>query len=95
MVERWERDYPPKKAHTLPHGWESMSLPALWNARNAPERRPTPQVIIEAVVYSARTRGISALKEPANIERLARCDDEARAEIDKRIDALRRRGSVQ
>ena len=51
-------------------------------------RRPTPQVVIEAVMYAVRTRGLAAFKEPANIERLSRCDAEARAQINKRIEAL-------
>jgi hypothetical protein len=35
-----------------------------------------------------RERGIAALKEPANLERLARCDAAAKAQIDKRIEKL-------
>ena len=40
---------------------------------------------IEAVVTDVRTLGVAALKEPANIERLLRCDAAARAKIDRRI----------
>jgi hypothetical protein len=53
-----------------------------------PCRRPTPDVVIEAVMYSVRKRGIGALSEPDTIERLQRCDAYARTEINKRIDAL-------
>jgi len=48
----------------------------------------TPSVVIEAVLYSVHTRGLSALKEPDTIERLLRCDAGARAEINSRIDRL-------
>lgn len=51
--------------------------------------RPTPKVVIEAVLHSVRERGLPALKEPANVERLARCDAAARAQINKQIQKLR------
>jgi hypothetical protein len=47
--------------------------------------RPTPQSTIEAVMWCIRERGSRALREPANIERLLRCDSMARAEINQRI----------
>jgi hypothetical protein len=47
--------------------------------------RPTPRTTIEAIVFCVRKRGPQALHEPANIERLSRCDDAAIAEIDARI----------
>jgi hypothetical protein len=50
--------------------------------------RPTPQVTIEAILYCVRERGLAALKEPATVERLARCDAAAKAEIDQRIGRL-------
>jgi hypothetical protein len=62
-----------------------VSLDRLWYAINDPRRRPTPQVTIEAIWYCVRQRGVAALKEPKNVERLARCDKEARAEIERRI----------
>jgi hypothetical protein len=55
---------------------------------NDPRARPTPQVTIEAILYCVRERGLAALKEPANVERLARCDAAAKAQIDKRIGKL-------
>jgi hypothetical protein len=48
----------------------------------------TPQVTIEAVLIEVRERGIAALAEPANIERLLRCDADARAEINRRISKI-------
>lgn len=50
--------------------------------------RPTPQTTVDAVVHCVRTRGVAALKEPANIERLSRCDAAARAQINQRIAKL-------
>jgi hypothetical protein len=49
---------------------------------------PTPQVIIESIMWSVREHGPGALQEPANIERLSRCDERARAEINTRIAKL-------
>jgi hypothetical protein len=50
--------------------------------------RPTPQATIEAILHGVRQRGVAALKEPASIERLSRCDASARAQIDQRISKL-------
>jgi hypothetical protein len=51
--------------------------------------RPTPRTTIEAIMYCVRERGPQALHEPANIERLSRCDDAAIAEIDARMRKLK------
>jgi hypothetical protein len=48
-----------------------------------PRPRSTPQATIEAIKQSVRDRGVSALKESANRERLSQCDNAARAEIDR------------
>jgi hypothetical protein len=50
--------------------------------------RGTPRSTVEAIVWAVRERGVAALKEPANIERLSRCDAAARTEINKRIASL-------
>ena len=50
-----------------------------------PRSRPTPRTTIEAILWRVRERGSLALHEPANIERLRRCDAAARTEINKRI----------
>jgi hypothetical protein len=50
--------------------------------------RSTPRTTIEAIMWCIRDRGSQALHEPANIERLSRCDDAAIAEIDARIRKL-------
>jgi hypothetical protein len=49
---------------------------------------PTPRTTIEAIMYAVRESGVRALEEPDTIERLARCDPAARAEINRRIAAL-------
>ena len=67
----------------LPEDWHEISLGALWDHLNRP--RKTPQTTIEAVIHSVRERGVAALKEPANIERLLSCDDDAKSEINERI----------
>jgi hypothetical protein len=66
--------------------WERDYPPVRRHQQRAP--RPTPQATIEAIMYGVRARGVAALKEPANAERLRRCDAAARAEINRRIAAL-------
>jgi hypothetical protein len=54
-------------------------------------RRPdwsTPQTTIEAVIYCVRERGLAALREPSNQQRLMTFDDAARAEVNRRIAKL-------
>jgi hypothetical protein len=69
----------------LPANWHKLSLSTLWNRLNDPRQYRTPQVTIEAVLYCVRERGLAALREPANIERLSRCDRAARNKINRRI----------
>ena len=61
------------------------SADAAWQELNAPENRAAPQVTIEAIMVCVRKRGIKALEERANIKRLSRCDESARAQINSRI----------
>jgi hypothetical protein len=56
--------------------------------------RPTPQSTIEAVMYCVRERGLAALREPANQQRLATFDDAARAEVNMRIAKLEKAGPL-
>jgi hypothetical protein len=65
-----------------------VMLDHAWNVLNDPRNRPTPQVTIEAVVFSVQEHGIQALKEPSTIERLSRCDKAAMAQIEERIAKL-------
>jgi hypothetical protein len=55
---------------------------------NDPQQRPTPRVVVEAVMLAVRQRGLAALREPAVVERLERCDRAAREEINQRIEKL-------
>ena len=68
--------------------WCELSLGELWARLNDPRRRSTPRVTVEAIMHCVRERGLPALTEPANLERLARCDAVAKAEINKRIARL-------
>jgi hypothetical protein len=69
----------------LPEDWDKISFVALWSYLNRRQRTPTT---IEAIMYAVRERGVAALKESANIERLLLCDDAARTEINERIGRL-------
>lgn len=55
---------------------------------NEPLNRPIPQVTVETIILTVRKRGLAALKDPANLERLERCDAAAKAEINRRIEKL-------
>jgi hypothetical protein len=76
----------------LPKNWDRLSLDALWNNLNDPQRYATPQSTVEAILYCVRSRGIAALEEPNNKERLARCDAAAREQINERIKRMREKG---
>ena len=78
---------PRRNPRMIPANWPEMSLDALYQHFN--KTRPTPQTTIEAILHRVRGRGVAALKEPANIERLTRCDAEAKAQIDRRIKKLK------
>jgi hypothetical protein len=69
---------------------DNVSIERAWAELNDPLNHWTPKVTIEAVVYSIRERGLAALKEPANVERLSRCNAAAKAEIEQRIAKLRK-----
>ena len=58
-------------------------------------RRPTPKTVIEAIMYCVRARGLDALKEPANLDRLRACDERAHAEINERIHGLLQKGILK
>ena len=60
-----------------------------------PARYATPQSTIEAIVYTIRTRGLAALKEPDDEERLSRCDEAAMKQIHDRIKKMRDKGIVK
>jgi len=56
-------------------------------ARHCPARS-TPQVVVEAIVCEVREGGLEALNKRINQERLARCDEAARQQINARIAKL-------
>jgi hypothetical protein len=63
--------------------WE-RDYPPVGNER-PPSTQPTPQTTIEAILFCVRERGVQALKEAANIERLSCCDEAAKAQLNARI----------
>jgi hypothetical protein len=67
---------------------DNISFERAWHELNDPRSHPTPQVTVEAILHCVRERGLAALKEPANIERLSRCDTAAKAQIERRIAKL-------
>jgi hypothetical protein len=75
-----------KRPDPIRHDWESTSVDALWHLFNS--QRQTPQTTMEAIIHCVRARGVAALKEPANLERLKSCDAAARTEINRRIARL-------
>jgi hypothetical protein len=73
-------------AITEPKPQEPDAARALADAKAASQ--PTSQTTVEAVMWAVRERGLKALREPANQERLGRCDAAARMEINQRIEKL-------
>jgi hypothetical protein len=76
------------RARRLLHDY--VSIERAWAELNDPRNHPTPNVTIEAIIYSIRERGLAALKEQANVERLSHCNAAAKAEIEQRIAILRK-----
>jgi hypothetical protein len=72
--------------HDLPPAWDTMSVGGLLDELN--RHRPTPQSTIEAIMHCVRKRGVAALNEPANVERLKRCDEAAIREVNARIERM-------
>jgi hypothetical protein len=64
------------------------------NAHARAVSQPTPQATVEAVMWAVRRRGLLALREPANQQRLLDCDTPARAQINERIDRLITAGRI-
>jgi hypothetical protein len=78
----------------LPKNWDRLSLDALSSALNDPARYATPQSTVEAILYCVRTRGIAALEEPNNKERIARCDAAAKQQIKAAIARMGEKGAI-
>jgi hypothetical protein len=64
----------------------TSTFDALYRDLNKPSA--TPQATVEAIMVAVRERGLAALKDAANVERLSRCDQAARAQINQRIARL-------
>ena len=71
--------------------WNTMSIDALYRALNT--RSSTPQTTVEAIMVAVRKRGLAALEEAANVDRLVSCDQVARRQINERITRLFEQGS--
>jgi hypothetical protein len=67
---------------------ELAGLGRLWSELNDPRRFGTPQSTIDAICYAVKARGLDALQEPDTLARLARCDQAAKQQIDKRIETM-------
>jgi hypothetical protein len=68
---------------------DDVSFDRAWNELNAPSNRSTPQVVVEAIWQCVRERGLDAVNEPKNKQRLESCDARARAQLTRRIERLR------
>ena len=74
------------KARAHPGITAMSAFDALYRPLNKPSA--TPQATVEAIMVAVRERGLAALKDAANVQRLARCDQAARAQINQRITRL-------
>jgi hypothetical protein len=77
----------------IPPDWDKTSLDALWARLN--QARATPQSTVEAVMVCVRESGLKALEESANLERLSRCDESARAQINNQIARIAEQNQCQ
>src|SRR5262245_54023386 len=59
---------------------DDISLERAWHELR--DMRPTPAVTVDAINLAVRERGVKAIEEPHNQERLKRCDADARARLD-------------
>jgi hypothetical protein len=56
---------PRQRAPDFPRNWETMSIGALWETLNNPQRRRgAPQSTYDAVLHELRTYGISQFAKP-------------------------------
>jgi hypothetical protein len=59
---------------------DDLSLERAWHEIR--DRRPTPEMTIEAVKQAVRSCGVAALSEPSTRDRLQQCDAGARKRFD-------------
>jgi len=92
MSERGKACTQLSEHYNQPHPRSSLgernetSIDALYRDLNKPNA--TPQATVEAIMVAVRERGVAALKDAANVERLGRCDQVTRAQINQRIARL-------
>jgi hypothetical protein len=65
---------------------DDVSLVSAWTLIQ--RRHATARATVEALWESVKEQGVEALTDPANQDRLCRCDDAAIAEINRRIAKL-------
>jgi hypothetical protein len=65
---------------------DNVSLVSAWTLIE--KRRATSEATVEALWQSVKERGVEALNDPTNQDRLRRCDATAIAEINRRIAKL-------
>ena len=92
MSERGKACTQLSEHYNQPHPRSSLgernetSIDALYRDLNKPNA--TPQATVEAIMVAVRERGVAALKDAANVERLGRCDQVTRAQINQRLARL-------
>src|SRR5262249_31964673 len=92
MSERGKACTQLSRHYSQPHprssagGRNEGSIDAIYRDLNKPSA--IPQTTVEAIMVAVRERGLAALKDAANVERLARCDQATRAQINQRIARL-------
>jgi hypothetical protein len=69
-----------------------MSTPASFRCFSHNNRSATPH-LRRSIMVAVRERGLASLEEAANAERLVRCDQVARPQINERITRLYEQGS--
>jgi hypothetical protein len=94
LADRKHQGVQSRDTDQFPANWDSMSAGALWEALNNPRRHRTPQSIVDAVMFAVKSRGVASLDEPANVAQLECCDANAKALLNKRIEALRQTGII-
>jgi hypothetical protein len=83
-----------RDTNQLAANWDGMSAGALWEVLNNPRRHRTPQSLVDAIMVAVKARGVAALDEPANVAQLECCDADAKALLNKSIEALRQTGMI-
>jgi hypothetical protein len=68
---------------------DDVSLDRAWHELNDTHKRPTPKASIDAVWHAFLERGVAALSQPEVMDRIAHCDEDARAELDRRIATIK------